>query len=56
MKSLIPQLCWGEWSKWKRKGYNKKASYATRQRRSTGGTLRILGLKGVTSVNRMPEK
>ena len=27
MEILIHQLCWGEQSKWKRKGYHKKASY-----------------------------
>ena len=28
MKSLIPQLCWGEWNKRKRYGRYNKASYA----------------------------
>ena len=28
MKGLIPQLCWGEWSKQERVGYQEKASHA----------------------------
>ena len=42
MKSLIHQLCWGKQSKWKRKGYNKKVSYAT-MRMVSQAKLKIKG-------------